>query len=431
MRKGGLAHMKIAYVCADLGIPVLGNKGAAVHVREFADALVRLGHDVRVICAAGTGGDETAPQNSLLAPVVVLPPSTDNKKAALWFAESLIRIDWPRDPLHIRSEMRHVLADAEFVEQATPIVREFAPDLVIARHALFSIAGSELARLVGCPCVLEVNAPLREERRRYWGLTLDEVAEQGEHKAFSEADLIIAVSEGTRHYVQRCGGTPEKILVLPNGVNLHHFSPQIDGVRQRQALHVENRTVIGFAGSLKPWHGLDELLIAYADVRALLPDMLHLLVVGDGPEREHLEQLQHQLGIDDDVTMVGAVPHHAVPEYLAAMDIAVAPYLATNGFYFSPQKVMEYLAMGLPVVAPNLGQIPSLLQYADGVAGIVYQPDNRQELAAALLRLSRDRAERQRMGMLGASHAQRSFAWETVAQTVVQHSALCDRLPIH
>ena len=422
--------MKIAYICADLGIPVLGNKGASVHVREFTDALVRLGHDVRIICATSTREGVAEPENQPLAAVVTLPPSNEIKNAALWFAESLIRIDWPREPLHIRSEMRHVLADAEFVAHATPILHDFMPDLVIARHALFSIAGAELAQSVGCPYVLEVNAPLREERQRYWGLTLDEVAEQGERKAFAEADLIIAVSEGTRHYVLRCGGAPEKIRVFPNGVNLHRFSPTVDGTARRRALHLTDRTVIGFAGSLKPWHGLDDLLFAYAGIRAVMPDALHLLVVGDGPERAHVEQVCHQLGLDDAVELVGAVPHHEVPEYLAAMDIAVAPYLGTNGFYFSPLKVMEYLAMGLPVVAPNLGQIPSLLQSPAGPAGIVYQPEDRQELAAALLRLSRDPAERQRMGECGAAHAHQHFAWETIAEAVLHDAVMRPPQPI-
>ncbi len=411
--------MKIAYICADLGIPVLGNKGASVHVREFTDALVRLGHTVQIISARAEEDERANPLNQPLAPVTVLPPSSANKEAALWFADSLIRMDWPRDPMHIRSEMRHVLADGEFVTQAEPVIRAFQPDLVIARHALFSIAGSELARIAGCPCVLEVNAPLREERRRYWGLTLDEVAEQGERKAFQEAQAIVAVSEGTRNYVQRCGIPAAKISVLPNGVNLQQFTPSVDGTAIRHALHLEETTVIGFSGSLKSWHGLDELLYAYEGVRSLLPGQARLLIVGDGPEHNHISELATNLGINEDLCMVGAVPHHVVPQYLAAMDIAVAPYLATNGFYFSPLKVMEYLAMGLPVVAPNLGQIPSLLMSDTGPVGKLYQPDNRQELAAALYQLCRNPRERQQLGERAAEHARRHFAWETIAQAVI------------
>lgn len=417
--------MRIAYICPDLGIPVFGNKGASVHVRELTNALVDLGHTTQIICAMG-GSDNTEQVNIPKAAVTVLPPSMEVKEAALWMAESLLRLGLSRNPMHVRSEMRHVLADEEFVRNAIPVLREFRPELIIARHSLFSIAGPVLAQSLNIPCVLEVNAPLREERRRFWGLTLDEVAEQGERKAFAESTAIVAVSEGLRMYLQRCGADMNHVTVIPNGVDLLQFHQGIDGGPVRQQLGPGSATVIGFVGSLKPWHGLDQLVRACASLIQMQHQQqdkandIRLLIVGDGPEREFIQQLCHDLGIGEHVIFTGAVPHAATPMYLAAMDIAVAPYALSNGFYFSPLKIMEYMAMGLAVVAPQLGQIPYLLQSNDQECGIVYDPDSVPALTRALYQLMMHKDVRLNLGNAGAQRASEYFSWQTVAERMVK-----------
>ena len=169
--------MNIAYLCADTGIPVLGNKGASVHVREFTDALVELGHEVHIYSAGAAHKAQGAQQNTTRATLRILEPSEDTRAAATLFATSLSRLGCKHAPAHLFLEVQHLLADPEFVTAALPSLHDFAPDVLIARHALFSLAGLELASALGCPCVLEVNAPLVEERRRYWGLTLQAVAQ--------------------------------------------------------------------------------------------------------------------------------------------------------------------------------------------------------------------------------------------------------------
>ena len=432
--------MNIAYVCADLGIPVLGNKGASVHVREFSDALVALGHTVRVIsAAAAVRGDAGAPgqsANIMRAPLTVVEPSDAAFAMARSLAAQLLRVGWQRNPKHLTSELDHLLADGEFVQQALPILRQFQPDLLIARHAIFSVAGQELAHTLGCPYVLEVNAPLVEERRRYWELSLDRIAEVAERTAFADVDLLVAVSEGVRNYVLRCGAPKERVVVLPNGVDVARFSPDVDATEVRRRYGLEGRVVLGFAGSLKPWHGVDQLMRAFANVRTLLAarsprsggtaeqGVPHLLIIGDGPQRAQLSELSQELQLGDAVTFTGTVAHHEVPAHLAAIDIAVAPYLASDGFYFSPLKVMEYLAMGRAIVAPALGQIPSLLQGPEGVCGLLYQPDDMQGLTTALLRLARDGALRQTLGTRAAAQARRNCSWQTVAQQIITRAML-------
>ncbi|MCL4543883.1 MAG: glycosyltransferase family 4 protein [Chloroflexi bacterium] len=425
--------MRIAYVCADLGIPVLGNKGASVHVREFTGALAALGHTVHIFAATGAAKGATleagATSNTTTAALTVVAPSQETRAVARQVSTSLLRLGWQRNPAHLTSELEHVLADTPFVAAALPLLREFAPDLLIARHAIFSVAGRDLARALSCPYVLEVNAPLMEERRRYWGLTLERVAEASERTALAEVDLVVAVSEGVRNYLVRCGATPDRIAVLPNGVDLARFHPGVDGTEVRRHYGLEDRIVIGFAGSLKPWHGVELLMRAFVSVRTLLrqrgrngdPEVpvLHLLIIGDGPLYAQLIQLSHDLGLDGDATFTGALPHHQVPAHLAAVDVAVAPYVSSDGFYFSPLKVMEYMAMGRAIVAPTLGQIPSLLQGSGGACGVLYQPDYLQDLATALLRLACDSALRQTLGARAAAQARRHYSWQMIAQQII------------
>lgn len=422
--------MKIAYVCADPGVPILGNKGASVHVREFTDALVELGHQVQIYAASGTAkADASIDPNRTRAALTVLPPSENTRSTARIFASSLARLDSQHEHPHLFSEVQHAVADPEFINNALPSLRDFTPDLLIARHALFSTAGLTLARSLRCPCVLEVNAPLIEERRRFWGLTLEPEAEEVERAVFAGVDQLVAVSEGVRAYLLRYGAPADRIIVMPNGVNLTHFHPAVDDNVIRQRYGLNSKLVIGFAGSLKPWHGVDLLLRAFASVYNMISrrelagyPALHLLIIGDGPQREHLVQLCQELGMSTAVTFTGGVPHAEIPAHLAALDIAVAPYIFSDGFYFSPLKVMEYMAMGRATIAPRLGQLPSLLQGVAGPCGLLYPADDQHELAVALLRLADDADLRRQLGARAAAQTRQRSSWQTIAHQIIEHT---------
>lgn len=419
--------MKIAYICTDNGVPVLGNKGSSVHVREFSNALVDLGHEVRLYATTLT--KEPAPddkKNITQAPIISLAPSEHTRNAARLVASGMARLDAQNDHRHLYSEVLQILTDPEFIQAARPLLQDWGPDLIIARHTLFSGAGLSLAQALDRPLVLEVNAPLVEERHRYWNLTLQPEAEQCEREVLQHADLLVAVSEGVRAYLLRNAVSPERIQVLPNGVNLALFNPEVDGSEIRRQYGLGNSLVIGFSGSLRPWHGVDMLVRAFASLYHVSQNRsfqnrtdLHLLIVGDGSQREPLEELARDLGVTDKVTFTGAVDHQSVPQYLAAMDIAVAPYRASDGFYFSPLKVMEYLAMGRAIVAPRLGQIPSLLTRVNEPCGLLYSPDDQHELAAAILRLGQDEALRRQLGVSAAAQPRRHTSWQAIAQKII------------
>jgi glycosyltransferase involved in cell wall biosynthesis len=145
----------------------------------------------------------------------------------------------------------------------------------------------------------------------------------------------------------------------------------------------------------------------------VLPPDSRLLIVGDGPERSAIEAEVVGVQPEGRVIITGAVPHDQVPSYLAAMDIAVAPYSAQPDFYFSPLKVVEYLAAGLPVVATAQGDLSQLV----GDAGVCVKPGSLDELGDALRQLLTDHEMRGRMASSARSRAA-ELSWDAAARRV-------------
>jgi glycosyltransferase involved in cell wall biosynthesis len=224
----------------------------------------------------------------------------------------------------------------------------------------------------------------------------------------SAADALVAVSPSVRAHAIRCGVAPDRALVIHNGVDLEPFE-SMNGELVRQRYELGNARVVGFAGSLKAWHGVDLLLRA----AARLDRDVRVLIVGDGPERPRLEALAGELGIADRVVFTGAVAHHAIPDHLAAMTVAAAPYRGQSDFYFSPLKIAEYLAAGLPVVASEQGDLARLV----GKAGLMVSPDDPVALAEALNTVLADPERRRAMHFAARRHAA-GLTWDAAAAQV-------------
>jgi glycosyltransferase involved in cell wall biosynthesis len=359
--------MNIAYVCADTGIPFLGGKGASVHLREMARTLAARGHGVTVACAT-VGSGNSSPDVNLVA----LEP------------------DVTRQP-----------------DQLESMIRSGGIVAVIERYSLASGAARIASERLEIPLVLEVNAPIVLEAARYRGLGNVDQALRRERAIFATADGAAVVSRALEAYVSE--RAPDlRVRCIPNGVDVARFVAPT-----KAALGLPDGAVaVGFVGGMRPWHGVGDLIDAFGSVARARPEA-HLVIAGTGQEEGAVRSRVRRNGLGSRVVFLGALPHDVIPGVLAALDIGVAPYRAAADFYFSSLKVLEYMAAGLPVVHPSIGDLPETV----GPAGLAYPPDDVEALAGAIARLVADADLRRALGV-EARHRAIAFTWDAVAREV-------------
>ena len=378
--------MRIAYVSADFGVPVFGTNGSSAHVRAVLRALLERGARVDLFASRLDG----PPPDDLAAIRILKVPRASS---SLPQAER---------------ERRAILANDDLARG----LAEHGPyELIYERHSLWSAAGMGMARAAGIPGLLEVNAPLLDETARFRTLVDHQAAERQVRRALADASALLAVSGGVADYLGGFAEARGKVHIVPNGVEPRRFQP-----RPRQRAAAEPFT-IGFLGSLRPWHGLAGLI----DATKLLVERglpVRLAIVGKGPERPALEAQAERLGIAGRIAWTGSVPETAVPGELAGMDIAIAPYPALEGFYFSPLKLFEYMAAGLPIVTTAVGDLPRLVEH--GQTGWLVRPDDSAALADGIARLAADPALCRSLGTAARAVVIERHSWTATAGRILE-----------
>jgi glycosyltransferase involved in cell wall biosynthesis len=368
--------VKILYCAIDQTVP--GTTGGSVHVTAVAEGLAALGHEVHVLV---TPGDGRFPSDPSLNPVLWIPMSPP-------FGAKQLR--WMRT-----GEIRR-------------IVTTLKPAVVMERYYNFGGEGV-MAAAATARTVLEVNSPVIDHKgstkARIDRALIVEPMRRWRERICARADLIVTPSAAI---LPR--DTPSrKIIRLEWGADTDRFRPDAPGVPpfERPAT-----TVAIFAGAFRRWHGAINLVRAMRELHARGRSDIGAVLVGDGPE---LPAVHDEAARLPNVVIAGAVPHADMPACLAAADIGVAPFEIgahrplSLGFYWSPLKIFEYMAAGLPVVAPAVDRIPSLV--ADGREGLLYDPANPGALAKALETLS-DPTLRRPLGRAARERAVQEYSWK-------------------
>lgn len=385
--------MRVAYVCADPGVPVFGRKGCSVHVQEIIRTFCRRGAQVTLF-AARIGGE--APEGLESVRVHQLPRIASHGPGA--------------------REQSALSANPDIHEALASVL---AFDLVYERYSLWSHAAMEYAVNAGIPGLLEVNAPLIEEQAKYRRLIHASSAKCATARAFDAASLLLAVSREVANYVEQHTVARGRLHVVPNGVDPDRFGGLNDNAEDAG----ESRPfTVGFVGTLKPWHGVDVLVRAYALLREQAPES-NLRIVGDGPQRESIEQLADECGVRQAMTITGAIPPSDVPRELARIDVAVAPYPPVERFYFSPLKILEYMAAKKAIVASAVGQVNDLIEH--GVTGLLCPPGDPKALADALARLREDATLRVDLGRAAREKVVCDHTWDAVLHRILKLAAGC------
>lgn len=290
--------------------------------------------------------------------------------------------------------------------------KKFKPDFYYERYNLFSPAGSWLRKRFKVPFLLEVNAPIAEEREKYGTLKLRRLAQWSQRYAWRNADRALPVTKVLAEYLLAAGVPRDRIVVIQNGINRARFSNLDDPDLRRRELGLENALVLGFTGFVREWHGLDEVIRA---LPSLSERNVHLVVVGDGPGREPLETLAAEMGVEQRVHFTGLVERDDIAGYVNCFDIALQPSVTS---YASPLKIFEYLAMGKAIVAPRTANIEEIL--VDGESAQLFDPNAPGSLHDAIVALCDDVALRDRLAACAARQIdQQKLTWDDNARRIV------------
>jgi glycosyltransferase involved in cell wall biosynthesis len=369
--------VRILYSAIDQQIP--GTKGGSTHVRAVAEGLARLGHEMHVAVSLGRGSVPATPGVTWHG---VAPP-------------------WGRAQLRLLR--RGALRD---------LARSVRPHVVIERYHNFGGEGLLAARAVKARTVLEVNAPVIDypgsPKHLLDRLLIAEPMRRWREWQCRVADLIVTP---TREILP-AGTSAERVIETEWGADTDRFRPDVpQGTLPPRPS--EGQIIVVFVGAFRTWHGVLHLVRAMEQLRARGRRDFQAVLIGDGPERPGVEARVKAAGLDN-VTLLGARPHDEIPGYLAAAHIGVAPFdidahaPLSLTFYWSPLKVFEYMAAGLPVVAPDIPRLRTVIE--PPACGLLYDGARPDGLADALESLA-DPTRRATMGAAARTRAVDRFSW--------------------
>lgn len=280
------------------------------------------------------------------------------------------------------------------------------------QHDLFPGPGRKLASELNIPLVTYVHAPVVWEaakwgvNRYFWGWFLEKFVEA---RSLGQSDVVACVSNEVAEKLAKMGVDKNKILVSPMAVDPYLFGAYNGNIELRKRLGLENKIVIGWTGSFRSFHGLDLVVKAFDKVHHMVPES-RLLLVGDGFERDSMENLVKELTLTDSVIFAGRQSFAKIPAYVSIFDIALVSARSAAGFHYSPLKLREYLAGGKPVLAPRAGEIPQM--FTDNFHLKLYEAGDVEELISKLSELINNPEMAQSLAAQGKRYALESSTWD-------------------
>jgi glycosyltransferase involved in cell wall biosynthesis len=376
--------------------------GASTHLRGLLEGLAEIGHRVHVLTNDCLPSARPSPTRT----VEVTPPD-------VWFNSSVLANErW---------------ANLVWLWRAWRAIGRVRPDAIYHRNARSAWASVAAAWLRGVPVVLEYNVP-EALAGTYWNnIRRLTAVRRAEGLSLHGATAVGAVSRELAEIAILAGARRERVFENPNGVDVERFgtaAAAAAGAVLRARLGIADRVVVGFVGTFMPFHGT-EVLIETID-RLSADSRCHFLLVGHGAARASTEERLAGHVRAGRVTFTGRVAFETLPEYLAAVDICIAPYVTIppgSPFINSPVKLFEYMAARKAVVASRLGQIARIVE--DGESGLLVEAGNGAAVASAIARLADDPDLRRRLGDSARATVEALYTWRANAARVAEAVSKC------
>lgn len=278
------------------------------------------------------------------------------------------------------------------------ILKSINPDIVHIQRIIYGISGFLAKKILKKPYVV-------------WGRGSEVYLPWAFKKPIStlvikNADAAIALTEDMKRLMKEIYN--RHIFVIPNGIDIERFK-NISREDIRKRLKITNKEkIIIFVGTLRRLKGVRYLIEA---MKCIIEKNTNarLMLVGDGEDREDLENLVKELNIEKYVQFIGKVPNDKIPEYLKASDVFVLPSLSESFGIVN----LEAMASGLPIVATNVGGLPEIVK--DGENGFLVEQKNPEKIAEKALFLLEHDDLREKISKKNREKA-KGYSWETAVE---------------
>ena len=234
-----------------------------------------------------------------------------------------------------------------------------------------------------------------------------------ERATYRAADVVISTNESYRRFALERGGVdPERVFVVrssPDPARIHPVDPD-------PSLRNGRRHLVAYLGTMGPQDGVDLFVDVARHVAAARPGLVRFVAMGGGPMLEELRERVRVEGMSGDVTFTGRVPDEFVRRVLSTTDVAVSPD-PENDFneYCTMNKTLEYMAVGVPVVAFDLAET----RVSAAEAAAYAPPNDPAGIAQLVLDLLDDDGRRARMGEIGRERIAGPLSWESGARNLL------------
>ncbi len=269
------------------------------------------------------------------------------------------------------------------------------------------------------PWIIETNGPFyAEASEQRKSLAFKKIAKLLEYDAYKNCDLLVCVTNELKNIIiKEFKLSPQKIFVIPNGVDTNLFDP--NGVKKEKYFAFPT---IGYVGALIPRQGLEMLIFVVSE---LINEGIEigLVIIGEGPEKINLSQQIYQLKLNDHVKLLGLIPRDKIPEYINGFDLGFSGQLVIgNGhlsrMYHSPLKLYEYLSMGKPVIASEYEDALRLLK--DSKVGYLFTPGSKEALKNTIKFAISDQKEWKKKGEDARHMVINDHSWEGRIKLLIQ-----------
>lgn len=292
-------------------------------------------------------------------------PAQDSTNLQSSGVKSFVKLFIPKIIWRTLKEFQQIRFDKYAAKELQTKIVSFQPDLVYERSAWMSNGSVEALSNFNIKHVVEINAPFEEEVKSF-EKAHSFLASTGKKKLkhlLQAANLVLPITSSLQEYlIKRYDLNSNKCLVIPNAIE--HSEIQINESRVdaiNRQFKLSEVTVLGFVGSIFPYHGVDRLIRGVAKLNYT---DISILIVGDGYLIPSLKKLAEELGISDRVHFTGSVPKEDIYNYISAMDILTLP---NTEWYCSPVKLFEYGAFGKTILAVDEAGVSDVMSTDEGL----------------------------------------------------------------